>query len=92
MRQKPEVKNNVMDVGLEQMREQTQLRGEKSGRGKNWSRAWQTAGKELCTEDWLRQRARVRDPRSGRVAAKMRSRDVTGIQDKVQDIVIFSRR
>ena len=37
-------------------------------------------------ENWLRQADR-RDPRSGRVAAKIRSRDVTRIQDKVQDKV-----
>ena len=35
-------------------------------------------------EERLRQADR-RDPRSGRVAAKIRSRDATRIQDKVQD-------
>ena len=38
-------------------------------------------------EEWLRQTDR-KDPRSGRVAAKIRSRDVTRIQDKDQDDVL----
>ena len=60
-----------MDVGPEQHEKSGPTAGERAfptaGKStcKRTSRAESTAGKELYTEDWLRQIARV-DPRSGR--------------------------